>query len=271
MSIITAAAIAFAFLTILPAPRVEWTKPRLRYFPVVLPLVGAVVGLMGTGLFAGLRGWRVSPPLRGALMTLFYLCLTGGIHMDGFMDTCDAVFSRQNREERLRILSDTHTGAFAVIGCVAASLLKVGIFSELFEADPSFSPILSFSVFPFFSLCETRVLVVLAIIPVYSRMGLGLLFYLPFARDSGLARTLGDARVFHDRFLLVFAYGLLSLWVIALLGLKGIVLPVVIGVFIYRYGLYCVETFGGITGDLMGAFVEMSEILALLTLVVMEG
>ena len=262
MSIITAAAIAFAFLTTLPMPRVEWTKARLRYFPVVLPLVGIVVGLMGMGLFAGLLRWRVSPALRGALMTLFYLCLTGGLHIDGLMDTWDAVFSRQSREVRLEILSDTHTGAFAVIGCVAVLLLKTGIFSELFEAASPSSSFLS----PF----KTGVPVVLAMVPVYSRAGLGMLFYLPFAREDGLAKTLGDARVFPDRFVLVLAYGLLSVWVVSFLGLKWILVPVVVGVFIYRYGLYCVEVFGGVTGDLMGAFVEMSETLALLNLVIVK-
>jgi adenosylcobinamide-GDP ribazoletransferase len=211
---------------------------------------------MGMGLFAGLLRWRVSPVLRGALMTLFYLWVTGGLHMDGLMDTCDAVFSRQSREVRLEILSDTHAGAFAVIGCVAVSLLKTGIFSELFEAG--------FPSPPF----EASLPAVLAIIPVYSRAGLGMLFYLPFAREDGLARTLGGACISHDRFILMFAYGLLSICVISFLGPKWIIVPVAMGIFLYRYGLYCVEVFGGVTGDLMGAFVEMSETLALLTLVV---
>jgi adenosylcobinamide-GDP ribazoletransferase len=237
-------------------PRVEWTKSRLRYFPVVLPLVGIVVGLMGMGFFASLLCWKVSPVLRGVLMALFYLCLTGGLHMDGFMDTCDAVFSRQDRENRLRILSDAHSGAFAVMGCVVVSLLKAGIFSELFET--------------YFPYPEMSVLVVLTMIPVYSRIGLGMLFYLPFAREDGLARTLGGARVSRDRLVLAFVYVFLSVCAVFSLGLKWAVIPLVSGVFFWRYAFYCVKIFGGTTGDLMGAFVEISETSMLLALAVMK-
>jgi adenosylcobinamide-GDP ribazoletransferase len=253
MSIIAAAAISFAFLTVLPAPRVSWTADRLRYFPVVLPLVGAVVGLMGTGLFMGLLRWRASPVLRGVLMTLFYLWVTGGLHMDGLMDTCDAIFSRKDREARLKILSDTHTGAFAVMGCVAVSLLKSGIFSELFVK------------------CERNALVFLTMIPIYSRAGLGTLFYLPFAREDGLARTLGNARVFRDLVALALVYLFLSACFVPFLGAKWAAVPLVVGIFLWRYRSYCVKSFGGITGDLMGAFVELSETAALLTLAVLQG
>jgi adenosylcobinamide-GDP ribazoletransferase len=222
----------------------------------VLPLVGAAVGLVGVGFFAALFYWKASPVLRGVLMTFFYLGFTGGLHMDGFMDTCDAVFSRQDRENRLRILSDPHSGAFAVMGCLIVSLLKAGIFSELFDAS--------------FPHPETSVLVVLATIPVYSRAGLGMLFYLPFAREDGLARTLGGARVVRDRLALVFVYVLLSVCVISFLGPKWIVVPLVFSVFFCRYVFYCIKIFGGITGDLMGAFVEISETSMLLALVVIK-
>jgi adenosylcobinamide-GDP ribazoletransferase len=253
MSIIAAIAIAFAFLTTLPTPRVEWTADRLRYFPIVLPLVGVAVGILGTGLFMGLLRWKVSPVLRGVLMALFYLYVTGGLHMDGLMDTCDAVFSRKSREARLKILSDTHVGAFAVMGCVAVLSLKVGIFSELFAG------------------CEKNALVFLTLIPIYSRLGMGMLFYLPFAREDGLARILGDTRVPSDRFVLVLAFIFLSVCFIPLLGVKWILIPFGVVFLLRCYWLYCMKVFGGITGDLMGAFLELSETVALLALVTVKG
>ncbi|MDR1622118.1 MAG: adenosylcobinamide-GDP ribazoletransferase [Synergistaceae bacterium] len=257
MSIIAAVAIAFGFLTVLPMPRISWTAARLRYFPVVSPLVGAVVGLMGTGLFAGLLRWEASPTLRGVLMTLFYLCVTGGLHMDGLMDTCDAVFSRRDREARLKILSDTHVGAFAVMGCFAVMSLKAGIFSELFGGGGANAP--------------AKILVLLALIPIFSRTGLGMLFYLPFAREDGLARTLGDARVLGDRWALILIYVFSSVCPIPFLGIQWVAVPLVVGNLLCGYGIYCVKTFGGITGDLMGAFVELSETAALLTLLALKG
>lgn len=251
-NITAAIAIAFSFLTILPAPRVEWTQPRLRRFPVVLPLVGLVVGLLGAGLFSILSRWQVSPVLRAVLMTLFYPAVTGGLHMDGLMDSCDAIFSRRDRETRLRILSDTHTGAFAVMGCAAVLLLKTGIFTELFAAPSG----------------KKLPLMMLALVPIYSRVGLGILFYMPFAREDGLARTLGSARVFRDRYALVVLYALLSLPFLPLFaGEEWFAVPLAGLAFLLLWSLYCRKSFGGVTGDLMGAYLELSETLMLLTLV----
>jgi adenosylcobinamide-GDP ribazoletransferase len=241
--------IAFSFLTTLPVPRLDWTPSRLRYFPAVLPLVGLAIGALGAAFFAWLQFWEVSLTLRAALMTLFYLTATGGLHMDGLMDTCDAVFSRRDRDARLEILSDTHTGAFAVMGCVIVLLLKTGIFSELLGT---------------FRLDSERgksVVVLLTLIPVYSRAGLGLLLYFPFARKDGLARALGSASTPIGRFVLLITYS------IAGVPFVFFGAPVTGALFFCLYGFYCIKTFGGVTGDLLGAFLELSETLMLLTLV----
>jgi len=251
-TIIDAIATAFSFLTILPAPRVDWTPPRLRFFPLALPLVGVVVGLMGAGLFWLLSVWRVSDVLRAVLMTLFYLGITGGLHMDGLMDTCDAVFSRRDRKTRLEILSDTHVGAFAVMGCVAVLLLKAGIFSELFGSARTR---VNFHLFP------------LILIPVYSRLGLGVLLFLPFAREDGLARTLGSARVPGDRRVLIVLCALLSLpFLFPFTGGRFFAVPLAWALSLFAWGRCCRGIFGGVTGDLLGAFVELSETLMLLAL-----
>ncbi|MDR2522788.1 MAG: adenosylcobinamide-GDP ribazoletransferase [Synergistaceae bacterium] len=247
--LIAAAAAALSFLTVLPAPRTEWTPARLRYFPVVLPLAGLVVGGLGALLFAGFSCWGASATLRSVLMALFYLFITGGLHMDGLMDTCDAVFSRQGREERLRILSDASAGAFAVMGCVTVLLLKIGAFSELLGVE------------------RINVSAALTFLPVYSRLGVGVLFYLPFAREDGLALTLGKARLPAGRLLLLAGGAALTAAAISFLGPRWLVVPLTGGVFLHFYKRWCVRVFGGITGDLLGAFVELSETLMLLALV----
>ena len=259
MHIMAAVAIAFSFLTALPMPGVEWTPSRLRYFPLAMPLVGLTIGTLGAFLFSALRLWEVSPVLRAVIMTFFYLAVTGGLHMDGFMDTCDAVFSRKNRKTRLEILSDTHVGAFAVMGCAVVLMLKAGIFSELFS--PLRWNSAKSSGFP----------VILGLIPVYSRFGLGMLFFLPFAKEDGLARTLGATRVFRDSFVLLAGYVLFGIACSLVLGEKWIFVPLIGGAALVFYGRYCVKVFGGITGDLLGASVELSETLMLLMLLVMKS
>ena len=69
--------------------------------------------------------------LRGAVGALLPVLVTGGIHMDGFMDTSDALASWQSPEKRLEILKDSHVGAFAVLGCAGYLLLDAALLSEL--------------------------------------------------------------------------------------------------------------------------------------------
>jgi adenosylcobinamide-GDP ribazoletransferase len=182
------------------------------------------------------------------------MAVTGGLHMDGLMDTCDAAFSRKNRKERLEILSDSHVGAFAVMGCAAVLMLKAGVFCELFASLHSDSV-------PWFPV------ILMALIPVFSRFGLGILFYLPFAKEDGLARTLGASRVLRDRYILWAGFALLAT-AVSPLGINWLFAPLAGAVTLVFHGRYCVKNFGGITGDLMGAYVELSETLMLLTLII---
>ena len=69
--------------------------------------------------------------LRGAVGALLPILVTGGIHMDGFMDTSDALASWHSPEKRLDILKDSHVGAFAVLGCAGYLLLDAALLSEL--------------------------------------------------------------------------------------------------------------------------------------------
>jgi adenosylcobinamide-GDP ribazoletransferase len=92
----------------------------------------------------------------------------------------------------------------------------------------------------------------------------GLLLYFPFAREDGLARTVGSSRAPGCRFVL------LAVCAAAGVPFAASGVPLAGAVFFCLYGFYCVKTCGGITGDLLGAFVELSETLMLLTLAVIK-
>lgn len=173
-------------------------------------------------------------------MTLLTLSLTGGLHLDGFMDTCDAIFSHRDRETRLKILSDTHSGAFAVMGCVIILMLKSFLFAEIFSHN-------------FF---------IIASIPVYSRLGMGfLLNNMPFAKSDGLAVILGSSRNSHNNifFALIF---------IILISLSSKIILITFIIIFIIWKNICSKIFGGITGDLLGAFVEISEAFMLMGAVI---
>ena len=108
--------IAFAMYSKIPMPRVEWDKRSLSWALCAFPLVGVVIGavLYGWLRLADLLGLTA---LKAALALALPIALSGGIHLDGFCDTCDALSSHQSRERKLEILKDSHTGAFAIICC----------------------------------------------------------------------------------------------------------------------------------------------------------
>jgi adenosylcobinamide-GDP ribazoletransferase len=121
---------AFSLYSRIPVPQAKWNDRSMRWCLCFLPLVGAVIGAVQLAAYTVLVHFSFGTILRGAVLTALPILLTGGIHMDGYLDTCDAVHSYGNREKRLEILKDPHVGAFAVIGGIVYFVLDFGIWSE---------------------------------------------------------------------------------------------------------------------------------------------
>ena len=130
--------IAFAMYSRIPVPQVKWTDRGMGYALCFFPLVGVVIG----GVMAGFS-WLAHKTGMGSLAyacigTAIPVLLTGGIHMDGFLDVEDARGSCQTAERKLEIMKDPHTGAFAIIGGFVYLLLYLAALSELgAEAFPA--------------------------------------------------------------------------------------------------------------------------------------
>lgn len=105
----------YGMFTALPCPWRHWDEGARDLMLVCLPIVGALLGLLWAVL-GTLGKLLLVPTLNAALVTALPWLLTGFIHLDGYMDTCDAILSWRPLEQRLRILKDVHTGAFAVVG-----------------------------------------------------------------------------------------------------------------------------------------------------------
>ncbi len=238
--------IALSFISVIPIPQKIiplWNSHTLRCFCVMLPVVGVLFSLLWSALWIVLTlPQNLSPILRGFFMMFCTLALTGGLHLDGLMDTCDAIFSRRDRQTRLQILSDTHAGSFAVMGCVLVVLAKSLLFSELLSLTTNHYTLIT--------------------IPVYSRLGMAVLLNtLPFAKTGGLAVMLGGSRRKRDNLFFAVMFGLLCV-------LGGKFLCVAFVMCLMFWGRVCVKIFGGITGDLLGAFVEISEVFMMSALVI---
>lgn len=135
MKYVKAAVIAFGMYSKIPVPRMEWDKESMKYVMCFFPWVGSVIGICFY-LWGILSQWiPIGETLYAVILTVIPVFLTGGIHMDGFLDTTDALSSWQTKERRLEILKDSHAGAFAVIGGCLYFLLYYGFVSELMTKD----------------------------------------------------------------------------------------------------------------------------------------
>ena len=245
MQMVNSFIIVLSFISIIPIPQrfiPDWNSHSLRYFCPMLAISGVIFSALWLAVWQILSlTHTLSPVLRGMFMMIFTLSLTGGLHLDGLMDTCDAIFSHQDRDKRLQILSDTHAGSFAVMGCVVILLAKTLLFSEL----------LIMNIAP-------------SLVPVYSRLGMAVLLNnLPFAKSGGLAVMLGSSRSQkHNVFFAVM--------MILLLFVSPVEQVIAFIVILLLWRKICLKIFGGITGDLLGAFVELSEVVMLAGLVISE-
>ena len=232
---------ALQFLTIIPVKKAfdEKTVSRSHMW---FPVVGVLLGFLIAG-----ADWLFSythfPPLLTSLLVVFSLAiLTGGFHLDGLADTADGFFSSRDREKMLAIMKDSRIGTMGVLALIMVLSIKVVALLGIPSKNRLFALIL---------------------MPVIGRafqlwfLGVGV-----YARpEGGIGSIFLNARKSYDRM-----WGLL--WILVplffLFRLRGLVIaPILIAAGVLFY-LWCIRKIGGITGDTIGAFTEISEALFLL-------
>lgn len=237
--------IAFSMYSRIPMPRVEWTKERMRYALCFFPWIGVLIGGTELLLFSGIGRLGAAEQSAGLLFfrTGFGLAvpllITGGIHMDGYLDVTDARHSYGSREKKLEILSDPHIGAFAVIG--------LGVYFLLYGAA--------------FSVLRWEEIRLLAFIFVLERALSGLsVVWFPMAKKDGLAVQFSDGAVKRTVRIVMAAYLFFGGGVLLFWGrLTGILCLSTLGCTFFRYYRMSLNEFGGITGDLAGFFLQCCE------------
>ncbi|MCD7035510.1 adenosylcobinamide-GDP ribazoletransferase [Metabacillus sp. GX 13764] len=237
--------LSLQFFTSIPIKRkLGMNSSRVYSMLQSLPLIGLVLGGITAVLLYILASYTPLSPLACAfIIWLFPILLTGGLHLDGWMDACDAYFSYRDREKRLEIMKDPRTGAFGVLSVLILLFAK---FLFIYESIQQLAP---------------AGYALLIIIPVLSRAVTGrLLISLPPAREEGIAfffhSTLKDRRTafLHSGCLLflIAASFFLHLLSFFLLGAAAIFLLA---------KRFIIREFGGMTGDTLGACLEGGECL----------
>lgn len=115
---------AWGMFLAIPCPLRRWNEKAREKMLVCLPLIGLIVG----GVWVGVYFLPLPETLHAALLAAAPWLVTGFLHLDGYMDVCDAVLSRRDLETRRKILKDSHCGAFAVICMVLLALAQWSAF-----------------------------------------------------------------------------------------------------------------------------------------------
>lgn len=256
---------ALAFLTILPAGAggggaaggEAGGQGSLAAACAWFPAVGLLLGAAMAALDMLLAGAIAAPPaqaavvmplLAAALLVTALAILTRGLHLDGFMDTCDALPGGFSRARRLQILRDPHAGAFAVAGLVCLLLIKVTAVAAL----PGGMRLGILLLFP--CLSRWAMLLAMAAFPYVREPGAGT----PFAGGTG-----GRA--------LVAGGGTAAAAAVLCAGWWGLALAALAGGVAWAVGKAACRLLGGMTGDVYGAVTEIAEAAVLVAAVVLAA
>ncbi|MDO5135270.1 MAG: adenosylcobinamide-GDP ribazoletransferase [Eubacteriales bacterium] len=232
---------AFAMYSRIPMPLTDWSQENLKYMFVFFPFVGAVIGLLSCLAAFGGRRLGLLPSFGCAVLTVLPILVTGGIHVDGLLDTADALSSWRERERRLEILKDPHMGAFGVITAGVYFLLTYGAFRQIWDRQD--------------------LLTVMGVGYVLSRCLSGIsVMSFPKAKKEGTVAefSLKAEEVLVRRILAAFAFLCGAGMVAVHPAAGGGAFVFALLVFAY-YGRMSKKYFGGITGDLAGFFLCICE------------
>jgi adenosylcobinamide-GDP ribazoletransferase len=236
---------ALSFLTIIPVPHRREANPEevgrsIGYFPVV----GVIIGLILAGL-NWLLGRFLPLAVVNGLLIVSLVVISGALHLDGFVDTCDGIAGHKTVEDRWRIMHDSRAGAFGVVGAFLLLLVKYVSLS---------------------SVPENLMMATLVLMPVVSRWTMVYaVFAYPYARPEGLGTVFKQGANW-QRFAiatiitLAIAIGLARLANVAYFYLAGLAIMLGIWIIIMAMATYLKRKFSGLTGDTYGAINEVAEV-----------
>lgn len=252
MTAFETAAVALAMYSAVPVPQIKWNERNMRYALCAFPLVGLICAASWL-LWLWICSLLALPDvLRGAIMCVLPVIITGGIHLDGYADTCDALASHASPERKQEILKDSHCGAFAIIWLCTWFIAYFALCMALIP--------------------ETEAAVCAGLGFVLSRALSGLaVSILSPAKSSGLVYTFSAAadkkRV---RFVLSTLVLIIAVSVIAVSPLYGAAMLLAAALAFALLVKTAENQFGGLSGDLAGWFLQRAELWMLAAIVICQ-
>ena len=240
MRIIKSFCIAFSMYSKIPMPQFEWKNDDMKYSMCFFPCIGLVIAALEYLWLLICFYFGLSHICELFISIALPIIVTGGIHIDGFMDTMDAFNSYQSQEKKLDILKDSHIGAFSVITLVAYYLVYIAAVSQVNTVE-------GFKIFCL-GFVLSRILSAIAVVSFQAAKQEGTLYKFASTAHSIVVKTF------------LYIEFVVCIVVMSFISLKITAIVVTISIIIYLY--YWVKTkkeLGGITGDTAGYFLSICE------------
>lgn len=245
-------ALLFKFMTRLPVGfEPKFDSDNLGKSMKFFPIVGMVMGIILFGFFWGLSHIIYSPMVMAVILVIIEVVLTGGLHLDGLADTFDGIFSYRSKQKMLEIMKDSRLGTNGGLVLILYFILKVALLYELNL------------------IIGIPAGVVLLLTPAFARLNSVVnCASAPYARATGMGKTFvdntnGTGVIIATILTLIYGALVCNLFLIPYAILVIVPILMVLG---YIFAKLMTRKIGGITGDTLGAVVELSEILVILML-----
>lgn len=235
---------AIQFLTSIPIPgKRELSTEQVGRATVYFPVVGLIIGLVLAAL-NWLLLFILPPSIVNALLIVALVIITGAMHLDGLADTCDGIGGHKTVEERWKVMQDSRSGAFGVVGIVLLLLVK---YVTLNNIPPVF------------------MMAVLIFMPVVSRWAMVYAIYAyRYARPSGLGTAYKQSTRWLQFTAATIITFVLAVALFPFFSVMGFILIFGVWIVTTLLALYLKHKFAGLTGDTYGAINEVAEVTALL-------
>ena len=234
----------FSTYSKIPMPTVDLDSEDMKYVFVFFPIVGVVIGVLEYISFILCTNFGLPRFFRACIAVIIPIILTGGIHIDGYMDTKDALCSYGDKEKKLAIMKDPHTGGFAIINLIVYMICYIAFMYIVNEKS---------IIYVCYSFVFSRILSGISVVTIKSAKANGML--------SSVKNNSEQRKVF---VVLLVMTAVISafLFTIDIRNTSVFLIISVLGFLIYKRKV--LKEFDGITGDTSGYFLCVMELVFLI-------
>jgi len=236
--------ILIQFMTRIPIPlKISYSEKKLgksiKFFPLVGLIIGLILYFANLLITVYLKNIFYNKTIIAIFLIILEILIVGIIHIDGLADTFDGLFSYAKKEKMLEIMKDSRIGTNGTVVLILYFITKTVLISEIITINSKY----------------------LIIYPIIARLSTPVNAGLSnYARKSGMSNAIISE---NGIFEVIFSLALSIILVFYIIGIKGIVAISIAFVFIIIFMLNVRKKIDGITGDTMGACLELTSILVL--------